>query len=117
MCWPDMAAVLKRLLTLSLALAFLAGVTGQLMPASIAAPQMTVSADMASGSAGPQAPCKSHMPNCLEHGGCITVSALPASLISIALPVEWKSLDYDFARQAFTGLTVEPELSPPIFAA
>jgi hypothetical protein len=112
-----MATVLKRLLTLCLALAFLLGVTGQLVPSSMAAPQMTASADMGGGCAGPQPPCTDHMPNCLDHGGCITVSALPASPTSIVVPVEWKSLNYDFAPQALTGIAVKPELSPPILAA
>jgi hypothetical protein len=57
------------------------------------------------------------MPNCLDHGGCITVSALPASPNSTAVPVEWTSLDYIPARQALAGISVKPELSPPILAA
>jgi hypothetical protein len=117
MCFPGMTMVLKRLLTLGLALAFLVGVMGQHMPSSMTAPQMTVSGDMGGGCAGPQPPCTGHMPNCLDHGGCITVSALPASPTSIAAPVEWTSLDYDFAPQALAGISVKPELSPPILAA
>lgn len=109
--------VLKRLLTICVALAFLVGVTGQLMPASMAGPQMTMRADMAGGCACPQPPCNGHMPNCLDHGGCITVSALPASPTLIAVPVEWLSLDYDFARRALAGISVKPELLPPILAA
>ena len=68
-------------------------------------------------SAGPQPPCTGHMPNCLDPGGCITVSALPASPTSIAVPVEWTSLDYDLVPQALTGISVKPELSPPILTA
>ena len=115
--FDGMTMVLRRLLTLSLALAFLVGGTGQLMPSSMAAPQMTASADMG-GCAGPQPPCTGHIPNCLDHGGCITVSALPASPTSIAVPVEWTSLDkYDLTPQALAGISVKPELSPPILAA
>jgi hypothetical protein len=117
MCLPGMATVLKRFLTLGLALAFILGVTGQLMPSSMAVPQMTASSDVGSGCAGPQPPGTGHMPNCLDHGGCITVSALLASPTSIAIPVEWISLDYDFAPQALAGISVKPELSPPILAA
>jgi len=36
---------------------------------------------------------------------------------TIAVPVEWTSLDYDLAPQALTGISVKPELSPPILAA
>ena len=69
------------------------------MPSSMAAPHITVRADMGGGCAG------------------ITVSALPASPTSIAVPVEWTSLDYDLVPQALTGISVKPELSPPILAA
>ena len=117
MCLPGMAMVLRRLLTICVALAFLVGVTAQLMPASMAGPQMTMRADMAGGCAGPQPPCTEHVPNCLDHGGCITVCALPASPTSIAVAIEWTSLDYDFAPQLLAGISVKPELSPPILAA
>jgi hypothetical protein len=110
-----MAAVLKCLLTFGLALAFLAGVTAQLLAASTAGAQMTAHANTAGGCAG-HPPCTGHMPNCLDHGGCITVSALPASPTTIAVPVEWTSLDYALARQALAGICVKPELSPPILA-
>ena len=100
-----MSAVLRRLLTLCLALAFLVGA------------QMTLSAEMADGCAGPQPPCSGHTPNCVDHVGCITVSALPTSPTSIAVPVEWTSLDYDLAPEALAGISVKPELSPPILAA
>ena len=112
-----MATVLKRLLTLVLTLAFLVGVTGQLLPSSMAAPQMTASTDMAGGCADPQPPCTGHLPNCLDHAGCITVSALPASPTSVALPVEWTSLDYNLVPESLAGISVKPELSPPILAA
>lgn len=112
-----MATLAKRLLILCLALAFVGGVTAQLMPISMAAPQMTVSADMDGGCAGPYSPCTGHMPNCLDHGGCISASVVPVLPATLAVPVEWTSLDYDLVSQAITEIFVEPELSPPIFAA
>ena len=112
-----MSAVLTRLLTLCLALAFLVGVTAQLVPPSMAQAQMALSTEMVDGCAGPQPPCSGHTPNCVDHVGCITVSALPTSPTSIAVPVEWTSLDYDLAPEALAGISVKPELSPPILAA
>jgi hypothetical protein len=52
----------------------------------------------------------------MDHVGCITVFAIPTSPTSIAFPVEWTSLDYDLAPQSLTGISVKPELSPPILA-
>ena len=112
-----MATVLQRLLTVCLALAFLVGVTGQLMPFGMAAPALAASANVGGGCAGRQAPCTGHMPNCLDHGGCITVFAFPASPTSTAVAAEWTSLDYDFAPQLLAGISVKPELSPPILVA
>lgn len=112
-----MATALKRFLTVCLALTFVTGVTLELMPISLAAPQMTVSTDMDGGSTGPHPPCTGHMPNCFDHGGCISASVVPVSPTTIAVPVEWTSLHYDIAPRALSGISVEPELSPPILAA
>jgi len=111
-----MATACKRLLVLSLTLAFVLGATAQLTPSSMAEPQQTMSAGMADGCDCPQPPCPRHTPNCVDHIGCITVSALPTSPATIAAPVEWTSLDYDVAPQALAGISVKPELSPPILA-
>lgn len=117
MCLLGMATIAKRFLTLCLVLAFIIGGTAQLMPSSIAAAQMTVSADMAGCCDSPHAPCTGHLPNCLNHAGCITVSALPTSPTSIAVPVEWTSLGYDIAPESLAGISVKPEISPPILVA
>jgi hypothetical protein len=112
-----MATITECLLRLSLALAFVLGLTARLMPPSVASAEMSVSTDMASGCDDPQPPCTGNIPNCLHHGGCITVSGLPASSGSVVVPVEWTSLGYSFVRQALAGISVKPELLPPILAA
>jgi hypothetical protein len=78
-----MAAALKRLLTLGLMLALVIGTTAQLMPSSMAHPDMGLRADMAGGCDHPQPPCTGHMPNCIDYLGCGTVSALPASPVEV----------------------------------
>jgi len=45
------------------------------------------------------------------------VSALPVSPASVAVAFEWQSLDYDFAAVSLSGISLKPELSPPIVAA
>jgi hypothetical protein len=112
-----MAAALKRLLTLGLMLALVVGTTSQLMPPSMAHPDMGLRADMAGGCDRPQLPCTGHMPNCIDHLGCLTVSALPASPVAMTVGFEWTSLNYDFAPTYLSGMSVKPELSPPILAA
>ena len=112
-----MVTVLKRLLTVCFALALVIGVTVQLLPSAMAQAQMTASAGTAGGCDGPQPPCTGQTPSCVDHIGCITVSALPTSPTSIAVPVEWIVLDYDRTPDLLTGISVKPELSPPILAA
>jgi hypothetical protein len=113
----NMTALGRRLLRGFLALVFVMSVTVQLVPVSMAHPDMSACGDMSGGCDGPQAPCTGHMPNCVDHVGCITVSALPTSPTSIAVPVEWTSLDYDLVPKSLAGISLKPELSPPILAA
>lgn len=110
-------AALKRFLTFCLAVAFLIGATVQLVPCAVADANSAISTGNMSGCDGAQPPCTGHIPNCLEHGGCITMSALPASLDSVAVPVDWTSLDYNTVPESLAGISVEPELAPPILAA
>ena len=112
-----MAAVSKRLLTLGLLLALVIGMTAQLVPVGVAQPYIAVSADLAGGCAGHHPPCTGHMPNCVDHICCVTVSALPASLASVGMPFEWTSLYYPLVPGSLSGISVKPELSPPILAA
>jgi hypothetical protein len=83
----------------------------------MAHPDKGMRADMAGGCDRPQPPCTGHMPNCIDYLGCVTVSALPASPVAIAVAFEWTSLNYDFAPTPLFGISVKPELSPPILAA
>jgi hypothetical protein len=113
----DMTALGRRLLRGFLALIFVMSVTVQLVPVGTAHPDIRVSADMLGGCDGPKPPCSGHLPNCVDHAGCITVSALPTSLVSIAVPVVWTLLDYDLVPESLAGISLKPELSPPILAA
>ena len=112
-----MATIPQRLLTVCLALAFFVGTTVQVLPSSMGIGELGVRADMAGGCAGPQPPCTGHMPNCVDHVGCVTVPALPASPTSVAVAFEWASLDYARAPDSLSGISVKPELTPPILSA
>jgi hypothetical protein len=108
--------ILKRLLTLCLALTFLVGATVRLVPCSTTQMDMGVRADMEGGCAAPQTPCTGHTPSCIDHVGCVAVPALTASPASMPTAFRWTIIAYDFAAASLPGLTVEPELSPPILA-
>ena len=112
-----MAAIAKRLIVLCLALALVVGVTAQFMPSAMAQAHMSASTGMAGGCDGPKLPCTGHAPSCVDHVGCITISALPTTPALIAAPVEWTSLGYDLAPESLAGISVKPEISPPILVA
>src|SRR5215813_9057849 len=101
-----MAAALKRLLTFGLMLTLMVGTMAQLAPVSMAQPDLVVSADLADGCAGSQSPCTGHMRTCVDHVCCVTVSALPTSLASVAAPFEWASHYYPFTPNSFSGISV-----------
>jgi hypothetical protein len=108
---------LRRLVMVCVALIFLVGVTATLVQARMAQSDMGIRGDVAGGSPGPQPPCTGQMPGCVDHVGCVTVSALPTFPGSVVVVFEWISLDYDLVPESLSGISVKPELSPPILAA
>jgi hypothetical protein len=112
-----MATLMKGLLTFCLALAFLVGATAQLVPSSMAMAEIDVRADMTGGCTAPDMPRTGHTPNCIDHLGCLAIPALPTSPASLAIAFRWTSVAYHFSATPLSGISVEPELSPPIPAA
>lgn len=110
-------AVIKRVLTLWVALAFLLGATARLLPCSMAQTDPGLRADNPAECAGPNAPCADQKPTCIGHLGCIACPALPYQPASPPIAFHWKSVTYDFVSESMAGHSVEPELAPPILAA
>lgn len=111
-----MPTVVRRFLTLCLATALLVGATVQILPWSAAIAD-TGHSDQMAGCTEPQAPPVKHMPNCIDHYGCLTVQALPTSPARLVVPFQWISVAYVVGATPLLGLSVKPELTPPILAA
>ncbi|HEV2334131.1 MAG TPA: hypothetical protein VGS13_01410 [Stellaceae bacterium] len=111
-----MATILGRLLTLGVVLAFV-GATVQLVPCGMAYLQSSVRSDMAAGSTQPKAPCTDRAPVCTDHFGCVAALVVPTAPPSVAVALQWISLDYDLAVRPLRGISLKPDLSPPIPAA
>ena len=109
--------MLRRLLTVCLAAAFLVGATVQLLPPSTALAATGMHNNKMGGCAGPEVPPAKHMPNCIDNLGCLVVQAVPASPTTVAVPFRWTAVAYSLGTASLLGLSVEPELSPPILAA
>jgi hypothetical protein len=100
-----------------LAAALVVGATVQILPWSLAmADTMGHRDDMAGCADHAPAPVK-HMPNCIDHYGCLTVQALPTSPALLAVPFQWVSVAYAIGATPLLGLSIKPELSPPILAS
>jgi hypothetical protein len=110
-----MAMALRRFLTLCLAAALLVGATVQVLPWN-AAMADTGHSDQMAGCTEPQAPPVKHMPNCIDHYGCLTVQALPTAPTALSMPFQWAPIAYIADATSLVGRSVEPELSPPILA-
>jgi hypothetical protein len=108
-----MATVLRRLLTFCLAATFFVGATVQILPFTAAMADTGIHTDKMAGCDRDAPPVK-QMPNCIDHYGCLTVQALTASPASLPVPVQWVSVAYVFGATPLLGLSVKPELTPPI---
>jgi hypothetical protein len=112
--------MLKRTATYLLAIAVFLGMTLQVIPlASAMTSQSAMSMagmDM-SDCDHPAAPCKGITPDCIDSMGCLMTVALPATQLSAPVPFKWDAVSYGFAVANFAGMTLRPELSPPILRA
>lgn len=112
-----MAAILRRLLSIGLAATFLVGATVQVVPSSIAMADMGARSDIGAGCDEPKPPCPDRTPNCIDHFGCLTVPALPISPTALPVPFRWATIAYEFGTAPLLGLSLKPELFPPIRTA
>ena|SRR5579862_9929602 len=112
-----MAIILRRLLTFGVALAFLVGTTAQRVPCGMAYAETSMGADMAADAAQTKAPGSDRRPTCVDRLGCVGAPALPASPPSVGVTLQWISPDYDLATAPLSGISLKPDLSPPIPAA
>ena len=115
--------MLNRLCIVLLAVAFVASATMQLMPHAIAASagadaavpcdMMDMKTDTAPAGA-PDMPCKGKIPDCADSLGCAVFVDLPARPHGAPVAVHWTKVAWSAAQPSLAGLTLEPELTPPI---
>src|ERR1700730_2156916 len=120
--------VLRRLLIFLTGLAFLVGAAAQAMPpAEFMASACMGAANTASGDccanmamkdhatpAPMKHPCKGISVDCAEELGCISSPALPALSSALASPTAYGSAAYWPPRAPQAGLSLKPDLFPPI---
>jgi hypothetical protein len=123
---PSMLKALHRLILALTALAFLSGASLQAMPVDGTAVQTAdharmVQADMPCASMGgmktshsSSAPCKGGITvDCIKQMGCIGIPDLPQAG-TLATPVAYTVVSYRLHHQTGGGLSLKPDLFPPI---
>lgn len=121
--------LLRRVAILFSGLAFLAGATVQALPPSALQPAAAaeVMADMSDcPHMGAQAmpgshpskpmPCTGITPDCVKWMGCIGSPNLPTPAGAVSAPVEHVHVAYLMMSSAGDGVSIEPDLLPPIVA-
>lgn len=105
--------LVRRLFMLAVLGAFLCAGFSQPAPAALAAPGAPM-AGMAGMADGAPAPCKSLLPGCYSDAGCIFMVALPLSFTPTAIRLAWSRVSYAVSVDAPPGMTLAPDLGPPI---
>ena len=63
-----------------------------------------------------QTPCKGSMLDCVKQMGCIGSPNLPSRCDEVQTPVSYIQVAYWLPAQALPGLSIKPDLFPPIAA-
>ena len=117
-----MLPILRRVLVLITIIAFVGGMTLQAMPSAVALGLPTSSqADaacphMATDHPGTQKPlpARSMDADCVKQMGCIGSPNVPSRSAEMQRRVSYTTVTYWSLTQYRTGLSVEPDLFPPI---
>src|SRR5260370_30112859 len=120
-----MVVVLRRLALVVTGVAFLIGATVQAMPlsASSAISSLKASGDCAhmavaeQATASPaKAPCNAVTIDCIKAMGCIGSPTIPTRPDQLSRLIQYSPVAYCSSPCARTGLSIEPDLLPPIAA-
>jgi hypothetical protein len=114
--------MLKRFFIVCLAILVFAGMSAQLVAHATAmssappgVPCDMMDMDHASAVPANDMPYKGMIPLCADSIGCAVVVDLPPRPQVAPVEVRWTSILWAAAGLSLTGLTVEPEVTPPIF--
>mgnify|MGYP000273470758 CR=1 FL=1 len=111
---------LRRVFMLIVLGAFLCVGLGQPTPSVDATPTgdmagMSMTMDMSDSGTMP-VPCKGKIPNCYSSMGCIFLVAIPPAYTPTATQLAWSRVAYPSVASSHAGLSLEPDLGPPIHA-
>ena len=111
---------LRRVFMLIVLGAFLCVGLGQALPSADTTPtggiaERSMTMAMGGGGTTPM-PCKGKIPDCYSSMGCIFMAALPPTYTPTAAQPVWSRVVYPSVASWHSGLSLEPDLGPPIHA-
>ena len=122
-----MSSIFRRLMVALSLLAFVSGMTVQVLPSAQAlglnmaergangdpeCPRMAM--DQPGNSMPVPLPCKGIMLDCVKQMGCLGTPALPDRSAPVSVPIAYSIVAYWAPCPALSGQNVEPDLFPPI---
>jgi hypothetical protein len=108
---------LRRLVVFFLVGGFLLVATTQLIPLASAAPDCNMTMMSHGADGGGPVPCTDMTPTCIVDVGCAFVVSLPAPHLGLSAPLSWTRVAYGTSSNASRGLSIKPDLTPPILPA
>lgn len=112
--------MLHRLGVLLLAFAFVVGLTAQVAAGAWmmnGCPMSMASSDMPAGDTQSDAPCNGLTLACIDALGCAMPTVAPAPPMEASITLKWVAATFAFPDISMSGLSVEPDLTPPILLA
>src|SRR5260370_5525849 len=119
-------AVLRRVMLVLSGFAFLIGATVQAMPLSVSSASSSLKAPLGdcahiamAEQATPspaKAPCNAVTIDCIKAMGCIGSPTIPTRSDQLSRLIQYSPVAYWSSPCARTGLSIEPDLLPPIAA-
>ena len=122
-----MSGIFRRLIVALSLLAFMSGMTVQIMPSAQALGLSMVERSANADRECPRMamehhsnpmpvplPCRGIMLDCVKQMGCLGTPALPDRSAAVSVPVAYSIVAYWAPCSALVGRDVEPDLVPPI---
>jgi hypothetical protein len=112
--------MLRRVSVILLAFAFVVGLTAQVAAGAWTmhgCPMSAASMGTSSQDSQSDTPCNGLTPACMDSVGCAVPTALPVPQLLASTMFEWVAATFTLPDNSMSGLSVEPDLTPPILRA
>jgi hypothetical protein len=108
---------LRKLVVFFVVGGFFLVATTQLIPIAAAAPDCDMTLVIQGQDGKAHVPCTDMTPSCIIDASCAFVVSLPAPNLALSASMSWARVAYVTASASLCGLSIKPDLTPPILPA